>query len=285
MMKQIIRLALCWLFAMLVMPAVAQTSKAEKAGWKLAIQSYTFHKFTLIEAMDKTAELGVKYMEVYPGHKLGGKWGDKVFGYDLDAQTQKEIKQLAADRGIQIVAMGVFVPNESSEWEKAFSFAKSMGMEMITSEPPLKDWDLVEKLADKYNIIISVHNHPSPSTYSTPTALLDAIAKRSHRLGSCADVGHWNRDNLDHLDCLRQLNGRITSFHFKDIEAKRADGGERHDVIWGTGVLDVKQILQIMKEQKFKGYLSIEYEYNWDNSVPDIRQCIDYFNRVTNEMF
>ena len=32
----------------------------EKNGWRLAIQSYTFHKFTLVEAFDKTQELGVK---------------------------------------------------------------------------------------------------------------------------------------------------------------------------------------------------------------------------------
>ena len=30
---------------------------AEKNGWRLAIQSYTFHKFTLVEAFDKTQEI------------------------------------------------------------------------------------------------------------------------------------------------------------------------------------------------------------------------------------
>ena len=71
---------------------------AEKNGWRLAIQSYTFHKFTLVEAFDKTQELGVKYIEVFPGHKLGGKWGDKVFDFNLDVTTQKEIKELAASK-------------------------------------------------------------------------------------------------------------------------------------------------------------------------------------------
>ena len=57
---------------------------AEKNGWNLAIQSYSFHKFTLLEALDKTQELGVKYIEIFPGHKIGGKWGDKVFDFNLD---------------------------------------------------------------------------------------------------------------------------------------------------------------------------------------------------------
>ena len=43
-------------------------------------------------------------------------------------------------------------------------------------------------------------------------------------------------------------------------------------------------MFEILKEQQFKGYLSIEYEYNWDNSVPDIKKCIEEFNRVTDEI-
>ena len=31
-----------------------------------------------------------------------------------------------------------------------------------------------------------------------------------------------------------------------------------------------------MKRQNFTGNISLEYEYNWDTSVPDIKQCIDF---------
>ena len=64
-------------------------TKAEKAGWKIGMQSYTFHMFSLQEALDKCQELGVKYIEVYPGHKLGEGYGDLAFGPDLDAATLK----------------------------------------------------------------------------------------------------------------------------------------------------------------------------------------------------
>ena len=71
----------------------------------------------MTEALDKTQELGLKYIEIYPGHKLGGKWGDKVFDFNLDAQTQKEIKDLAASKGINIVGTGENVPDKSSDSE------------------------------------------------------------------------------------------------------------------------------------------------------------------------
>ncbi|MFV0419019.1 MAG: sugar phosphate isomerase/epimerase family protein [Dysgonomonas sp.] len=260
-------------------------NKAEQNGWRLAIQSYTFNCFPLTEALDKTKELGIKYIEVYPGHRLGGEWGDKVFGFDLDTQTRQGIKDLAASKDIKIIATGVFVANESSDWEKMFAFAKDMNMEFITCEPALKDWDLVEGLSEQYGIKVAVHNHPQPSDYWNPDLLLDAIKTRSKNIGSCADVGHWRREGLSQIECLKKLDGRMLSLHFKDIAAKQEGEAEQHDVIWGTGILDVRQMLIVLKDQNFKGVFSIEYEYNWDNSVPDIKQCIDFYNTVVDEIF
>jgi L-ribulose-5-phosphate 3-epimerase len=262
----------------------AQT-KAEKQGWRLGMQSYSFHLFTLTEALDKTQELGLKYIEVFPSHKLGGKWGDQVFGPPLDTQIRKELKSLAASKGIKIVSTGVVVTKSPDEWEPLFSFARDMGMEYISCEPAIADWDLVEKLVDKYGIKISVHNHPRPSTYWKPENLLKEISNRSKMIGSSADVGHWRRDGLNQIDCLKKLDGRIISLHFKDIAPKQEGVKEQHDVIWGTGILDVKGMLQELKRQNFKGVFCIEYEYNWDNSVPDIKECIKYFNQVVDKLF
>lgn len=283
MLKRLSILIIALVCCLLAYPIQAQT-KAEMNGWRLGMQSYSFHFFPLTEALDKTQELGLKYIEVYPGHKLGGKWGDKVFGFDLDAQTQKELKELAASKGIQIVGTGVFMTDNSSDWEKMFQFARSMDMEFITCEPALKDWDLVEKLSKQYGIKVSVHNHPQPSTYWKPESLLVAISTRTSSIGSCSDVGHWRREGLNQTNCLRQLKDRIISLHFKDIAPKTEGEKEQHDVIWGTGILDVKGMLKVLKAQGFKGVFSIEYEYNWENSVPDIQKCIMHFNKTADEI-
>ncbi|MGV8136543.1 MAG: sugar phosphate isomerase/epimerase family protein [Mangrovibacterium sp.] len=280
-MRNKIVLMMCCL---LVAFGLQAQKKAEKQGWRLGMQSYSFHKFPLTEALDKTQELGLKYIEVFPGHKLGGKWGDQVFGPAMDAATRKEIKDLAASKGIKIVSTGVVVTNSPDEWEPFFKLAKEMGMEYISCEPALADWDLVEKLVRQYGLQVSVHNHPKPSVYWNPDNLLSAIEGRSKKIGSSADVGHWRREGLNQIDCLKKLEGRIISLHFKDIAAKKEGEKEQHDVIWGTGVLDVKGMLQELKRQNFKGVFCIEYENNWDNSVPDIRKNIEYFNQVTEEI-
>ena len=71
---------------------------------------------------------------------------------------------------------------------------------------------------------------------------------------------------------------------YRDIAAKKEDVKWQDDVIWGTGVLDVKGMLQELKRQDFKGVFVVEYEYNWENSVPDIKKCLKYFDEVSDEI-
>jgi sugar phosphate isomerase/epimerase len=69
------------------------------------------------------------------------------------------------------------------------------------------------------------------------------------------------------------LKGRIISAHLKDLNQM---GEGAHDVPYGTGVSDVKTVLDELKAQGFQGNISIEYEYNWDNSLPEVTKCIDF---------
>ena len=177
----------------------------------------------------------------------------------------------------------MFVPGKSEEWQREFAFAKTMKLEYISCEPALEDWDLVESLARKTGIKVSVHNHPKPSAYWNPMNLLKAINGRSRLAGSCADVGHWLRCGLMPVECMRVLDGRIVSLHFKDI----VDGGDpeaMHDTVWGEGIIKTPSLLRELKRQKFKGWFAIEYEYNWDNSMPEIKKSIENFNRMVEEL-
>jgi sugar phosphate isomerase/epimerase len=44
-------------------------------------------------------------------------------------------------------------------------------------------------------------------------------------------------------------------------------------------------MLEELKRQNFKGYFTIEYEANWENNLPEIKESIDYFNQVADEIF
>lgn len=257
-------------------------NKPEKEGWNLSIQSYSFHLFSVMESLDKTRELGVKFIEIYPGQRLGEGFGEDVFGYNLSSEQRAKLIAAAKERDVKIISTGVWTA-EREEWDKIFSFAKEIGVEFISAEPNREDWDVIEELVKKYNIKLAVHNHPNEKSYWNPAILLEHIGDRSKLIGSCADVGHYKRMGLDPIDCLHALDGRILSLHMKDILSKDAENPEE-DTIWGQGVLNVEGILKELKSQNFKGYFTIEYEANWENSLPDIKKSIDYFNQKAEEI-
>lgn len=259
----------------------AQQSRTERSGWLLGAQSYTFHKFTFIETVDKMEQLGLKYVEVYFGQKLGEGFEGNM-DFNMNTETRTRILDLVKSKGITIMACGVVICNNESEWRRLFDFAKSMGIKVITSEPAATDLDLVEKLADQYNIDIAFHNHPQPSPYWNPDLLLTALKGRSQHMGSCADVGHWKRMGIDPVEALKKLEGCIRILHFKDVGE---GGATAHDVIWGQGVCNVEGMLKELKRQHFNGMFSIEYEYNEENPTPDMAQCITNFQKITNKLF
>ena len=167
------------------------------------------------------------------------------------------------------------------EWINIFEFAKEMGIKIIVSEPNAEHLDLVEDLCAEYKIKLALHNHPDPTPYWNPTIVLKALDGRNEYMGVCADVGHWTRSGLDAVECLQMLEGKIFETHFKDVNATDKSG---HSVVWGEGKIDMPGILKELKRQNFKGKHVIEYEYNWDNSVPDIQQSIENFTLTLSEI-
>lgn len=257
--------------------------KVQKKDWKLSMQSYTFHKFTVIESLAKCKELGLNFIEIYPGHRMGEGFGDALFGYDLTLDQQKNLIEIAKSYDVKIISSGVWT-SARDDWEKVFAFAKNIDLKFISAEPLRSDWDVVESLATKYGVQVACHNHPNENSYWTPEILLDNIEDRGYILGSSADVGHFKRMGVEPVSALKELSGRVISLHFKDI-LKDEVSDNYEDVIWGTGDLDIKLMLEELKRQAFNGYFTIEYESNWDNNIPEIKKSIEYYNSVVEEIF
>jgi sugar phosphate isomerase/epimerase len=51
-------------------------------------------------------------------------------------------------------------------------------------------------------------------------------------------------------------------------------------VIWGTGVLNIPDMISELKKQKFKGQLSAEYEYNWKHNTSDVATSVKNFREL-----
>jgi sugar phosphate isomerase/epimerase len=248
---------------------------AEKLGWRLGCQAWTFNDMTFYQAVEKTASLGLHYIEAFPGQKVGGSSAEK-FTEKLPVSVRQEVKKHLADSGVKLVSFGV------GGYSKAiFEFAKEMGIENIVSEPQLNGFDDLDKLTQEYGINVALHNHPKPSRYWNPDTVLQACKNHNTRIGACCDVGHWMRSGINPIEALRKLQGRIIEFHFKDLNQF---GPTAHDVPWGTGKADVKTILTEVHRQGIKAVFSIEYEYHWGHSLPEISQSVAYFDKIAGEI-
>ncbi|MBM3333837.1 sugar phosphate isomerase/epimerase [Candidatus Sumerlaeota bacterium] len=279
----------CLAAMMLLAPTLAQAQQAvdfrqaiareyRVGGWAIGCQVYSFNRYTLFEGIDKTRETGARLIEGFPGQVISEEHQVK-FDASAPQEALDAVKKKLDEAGVKMVCYGVVgLGKDEAASRKVFEFARKMGILVIVSEPEEENLPLVAKLAQEYGIPVAIHNHPQPSRYWDPKHLLESIKDLGPWVGSCADTGHWMRSGVDPLEALKMLEGRIISMHIKDLNqtGRGTKEAPTHDVPFGTGKGNMKAILDELRRQKFNGPMSIEYEYNWTESVPEIKQCIDY---------
>jgi sugar phosphate isomerase/epimerase len=261
-------------------PSAKGAPHAEQLGWRLGCSSYCFQLFTLFEAIEKTASLGLKYIDIYTGQKLGGKFGDAIVKPGLAKEHEDALRKKLADHGLTVPNYATMeYPQGEEQWRKLFDWLKHINIGTFITEPPDDErvLDMVDRLCNEYQVNLAIHNHPKPSHYWNPDTVLRVVKGRSRRIGACADTGHWKRSGFDPVECLKKLEGRVICFHFKDLVK---EGNGYHDVPWGTGVCNVRGLLEEAHRQRLKAVFSFEYEYHWENSLPEIAKSVEYFDTI-----
>ncbi len=247
-------------------------------GFAVGCQAWTFNRFSAMEAIEKTALAGGKTIEFYPGQKFSPAQPDMKWDHNASDQAIDQIKAHLAKYGVRAVNYGVVGGKDEAEWRKIFEFAKKLGLYAVTTED-IPHLDVIERLVKEFDIRVAIHNHPKrpgKPDYKVwdPAYVLSVVKDRDPRIGACADVGHWATSGIRPLDGIQLRKGRIVSVHMKD---RTAIGKQTEDVPFGAGISDLKSVLDELKRQGFAGNISIEYETKWDNSVPDVAQCVGFF--------
>ena len=241
------------------------TSAADDfGGFTVGIQSYTFRKFNLEQALKRTQELGLKYAEFYRGH----------IPTDTTAEKLATIKKLCAEYGITPIAFGVesFSKNHDAN-KKMFDFAAALGVKYLSADPAPDSFDSLDKLVAEHKIGIAIHPHGPTGRgkelhrWASAEVILKAVKDHHPMIGTCLDTGHLIRtaqvaEPLDSVQQVKVMGARNFGLHLKDHDNKR-----KTDVPYGdpTGVLDVAGVLKALKAVKFAGYISIEYEAHPDD--------------------
>lgn len=266
----------------LLTPAVhaADATAAEKLGWKLGIQCWTFKALTFAETVDQARALGLKYVEMFPGQKIRPGSTGKV-GPEMTAAETAEVQAKLKEAGVKLVSFGVApIPEDTAGARRRFEWAKNLGIEVLVTETVPNE--MLDKLAGEFDIKIALHNHPK--TWP-PEKILAATKGLSARIGSCSDTGHWKRAGLDPVATIKQLGSRVIHSHFKDVRPVAGNAERWEDVPWGTGQNHVPDMLAELKQLGFKGYFMIEYEHGTvAELMRDLPQCIAYFNQTAADL-
>jgi len=253
----------------------------EKLGWRLGIEAYTFHRYTLFEAIDKTAQLGLPYMGSLSFQKVS-KEIPKNFEPGLTDDELKQIRLKLDSAGVRLLTYYFHqIPGDQAGCRKVFEFARKIGIETFMSEPLPEALDTIEKFCDEYDINVAIHNHDQKGSplYWRPENVLKVCQNRSKRIGACGDLGYWMRSGIDPIKAVNTLKDRLITVQMHDLHELSPQG---HDVPWGAGAGRTAQFIEEIHRLGIRPTMfGLEYSYNWFESMPQIASCIEFFNKIS----
>ncbi len=248
------------------------------------------------DAIEQYAGAPTSPVQWVPGIKI--EWTDELKAKMKTYQTElvkwretvnmdkfKEIKKMYNKAGVSIYAFkpnALNPTNTDGEIEYALKAAKALGAKSVTVEIPNdpKHSKRLGDLGEKHGVYIGYHAH----LQATDTAW-DLALSQSPFNSMNLDCGHYiaagganTKESL--LALIKTKHDRITSMHIKDRQNK-VNGGK--NMPWGQGDTPIKEILTLLKENKFEIPATIELEYDipeGSDAIKETRKCMEYAKKI-----
>ena len=276
-------------------------------GVHVGVQTYSFRDLprtpggdavdTVIRAMKECglSECELFSPQVEPQFDAGGR-GGRDGAQSREAQKAREdvrkwrletpldhfrtVKKKFDAAGITIHAYN-YSPNASfsdGEIDRGFEMAKALGAEIITASTTLDVAKRIVAPAERHKMVVAMHGHSNvndPNEFATPDSFAAAM-KMSKYFKVNLDIGHFTAANFDAVAYIREHHADITNLHLKDRKKNQGD-----NTLWGQGDTPIKDVLQLLKKERWpiRGY--IEYEYNGQGSpVEEVKKCFAYVKQA-----
>jgi sugar phosphate isomerase/epimerase len=201
----------------------------------------------------------------------------KAWRTSVSMDAFKRLRKMYNDAGVTIYATKMLNANMSDEeLEYVFNVAEALGanhttLELLTNDEQLKR---VGDFAMKKKIYAGYHTHAQGNM----TAFDKAFALSKGNTAN-VDFGHWvaaGNVGGTPMQFLEKYHDRISSFHLKD---RTTPAHCSLNLAWGTGETPIKEILQLVRKNKWNIPASIELEYNvpeGSDAVKEVRKCVEY---------
>jgi inosose dehydratase len=237
---------------------------------QIGIAGYTFLHVPVDQGIAMMKRVGVNALSI------------KDFYLPLDSAADKisSVMGQFSAAGIKVYAAGVIYMKTQQEVDKAFAYAKAIGVDLIIGSPNIELLGYVEQQVKAYGIRLAIHNHgPEDKLYPSPVDVYDHVKGLDDRIGLCLDIGHAARAGADPAKVVRDYGSRIFDLHIKDLAVISR---EAKPIELGRGVLDIPGLVKALVKTRFAGYCSIEHEMDMSDPLPGIAESAGYFRGVQN---
>jgi sugar phosphate isomerase/epimerase len=251
-------------------------------GVQIGIQSYSFRDRPFDQAIDAIVEVGINSCELWQGHlepkDLKGKalrqWRLKT-PLSFFEEAGKKLK----DAGIQLSAYNYSFRKEmtEAEIEQGFLMAQALGAGVITASSNPSMAKRVDQFAQKHKIRVGMHNHAQGGKgdeYDGPKEFAAAMEGASPYLCVNLDIGHFVAAGFDPVDYISKHHDRIVTLHIKD--RKKGLGPKSPTLKFGTGDTPIKEVLQLLKREKYKIPANIEHEVEGQPAMEGVKESLEY---------
>ncbi len=205
---------------------------------------------------------------------------------DTFAPVRKQFKDAGIDIRLVCYNMGVNISDEEIDY--AFRMAQYLGARAISSSSTVTVARRVAPVADKYKTPWGAHGHDNvkdPEQFATPETFAKVMAMGKYMWVNL-DLGHFTAAGYDPVAFIKENHARITNLHLKD--RKKSPPGDttaipQNNWPWGQGDTPIKEVLQLLKKEKYDFPANIEYEYNAHataDTVTEVGRCYEFAKKA-----
>ncbi len=236
--------------------------------FKIGMAGYTFRNFDLDKTLETLERCNVHYLCI------------KDFHLPLNS-TDEQIKafhEKLKAKGVTGYAVGPIYMKSTEEIDRAFEYAKRVGVKLIVGVPDYELLPYVDKKVKEYDFKYAIHLHgPDIKTYPDAEDVWNHVKDLDPRIGMCLDIGHDTRNGKDPVADLKKYHTRVFDVHIKDVTGTTKLG---YSLEVGRGVINFPAFVNMLRKVGYDGVCSLEHEKDMKDPFIGIGESIGYFRGV-----
>ena len=269
-MKKLFRLLTLAALVLLAKPAEAQLINGPRGyeDFKIGVAGYTYRSYDIDQTLAFLKSMEVHYMSVK----------DWWLPLDSTKEQMDAFKAKCREYDVEPYILGPIYMRSEAEVDRAFAYAERYGSDVFIGVPNYELTDYVIKKVKETGIKVAIHTHgPDGAPFPNIQKVAEVYKDPSLGIGCCMDLGHSVRMGEDIVKDIKKYKAWIYDIHIKD-ESEASKEGKTWEM--GRGVLDFRPIVKVLRQIKYKGVVSLEFEKNGNNPHPGVAESIGYLRGV-----